>query len=262
MPGILFDLDGVFYVGEQAIPGGMATLDWVRAENIPHLFLTNTSSRPRSALVTKLAGFGIDTDPAHILTPPVAARRWLRQNVSGCSVLFVSKATEAEFSSIPLISRDSAEPTAAVVIGDLGDGWDYATMNAAFRHLHTQPTPALVALGMTRFWCAEDGLRLDVGPIVEALRYASGVQPVVMGKPAPAFFEAALDILGLPATETVMVGDDIRGDVGGAQNAGITAVQVRTGKFQAADLLGDIRADAVIDSIASLPNWWRTHYSG
>ena len=63
-------------------------------------------------------------------------------------------------------------------------------------------------------------------------------------------------MLGAPAERSVMVGDDIRGDVGGAQAAGITALLVRTGKFRETDLSGDIRPAAVLDNIGGLPEWW------
>jgi phospholysine phosphohistidine inorganic pyrophosphate phosphatase len=55
----------------------------------------------------------------------------------------------------------------------------------------------------------------------------------------------------------VMVGDDIRGDVGGAQGAGLRGVLVRTGKFTPDDSDGDVTPDAVLDSVANLPTWWR-----
>jgi phospholysine phosphohistidine inorganic pyrophosphate phosphatase len=109
---------------------------------------------------------------------------------------------------------------------------------------------------MTRYWRAADGLRLDVGAYVSALEFASGARPVVLGKPAAAFYETALALLGCRAEDTVMIGDDIRGDIGGALTAGIDAVLVRTGKFRAADLEGEIRPTVVLDSVAALPAWW------
>ena len=53
-----------------------------------------------------------------------------------------------------------------------------------------------------------------------------------------------------------MVGDDVRTDVEGAQRAGLTGVLVRTGKFSPSDLEGEVSPDAVLDSIADLPQWW------
>ncbi|MDZ7788344.1 MAG: HAD hydrolase-like protein [Halofilum sp. (in: g-proteobacteria)] len=84
----------------------------------------------------------------------------------------------------------------------------------------------------------------------------SGTAPTSLGKPAHGFFEQALDGLGTPAAETAMIGDDIAGDIGAAQAAGLAGIQVRTGKFRPADLDGNIEPTAVIDSIADLPGWW------
>lgn len=261
MPGILFDLDGVFYVGDAPVPGAAEALHWVRREAIPHLFLTNTTSRPRSALVDKLAGMGIRVEAGEILTPPVAAGRWLREHGADDAALFVPEATRAEFADLGVTAGAPAGPVSAVVVGDLGEGWDFATYNAAFRALMTEPRPPLLALGATRYWKAPDGLRLDVGAFVAGLEYATGTEAVVLGKPAAAFFETALELLGCRPEETVMVGDDIRGDIGGAQEAGIAGVLVRTGKFRPEDLEGDIRPDDVLDSISSLPDAWGGYWS-
>ena len=114
----------------------------------------------------------------------------------------------------------------------------------------------LVALGMTRFWQGSDGRNLDVGPFVAALEFATGVAPVVTGKPAAAFFEAAAHRLGVPADQLAMVGDDIRGDVEGAQRAGMSGVLVRTGKFHLSDLDAGITPHATLESVADLPAWW------
>jgi len=256
MRAILFDLDGVFYQGDAPIAGGDRTLEWVRAQGIPHLFVTNITSRPRSAIADKLGRLGLEVAPEAILTPPVAAVQWLRDHQVGDLALFVSEATRAEFASLPLLAEDRESGAGAVILGDLGSAWDFATLNRAFRLLMAEPPPYLIALGMTRYWRAPDGLRLDCAPFVVALAHASGSEPLVLGKPAGAFFEAALRTLGAPAAATLMVGDDIRGDVDGAQQAGLRGVLVRTGKFRPADLGGEIRPDAVLDSIAELPAWW------
>ena len=199
---------------------------------------------------------GIAADAEHILTPPVAAMSWLQTHCAGPVALFVPAATQAEFTGLPRLDVGAETGAAAVVVGDLGEGWDFATLNRAFRLLMATPPPRLLALGMTRYWRAPDGLRLDTAPFVTALQHASGVEPLVMGKPAAPFFEAGVEALGVQSGECVMVGDDIRGDIGGAQRAGLHGILVRTGKFQTRDLEADIRPDAVLDSIADLPKWW------
>ncbi|WP_455211841.1 TIGR01458 family HAD-type hydrolase [Kaarinaea lacus] len=259
MTALLFDLDGVLYQGEQAISGAAQTVHWVQQHAIPHLFLTNTTSRPRSALVKKLAAMGINIEESQLLTPAVAACRWIKDNVNGDTALFIPQATQGEFHSVPLATPEQSEHIGAIVIGDLGERWTFTTLNRAFRLLMNQPQPALIALGMTRYWRAEDGLRLDAGPYVSALQYAAGCEAVVLGKPAIPFYQAALHTLNLPADQVYMIGDDIRGDIDGAQQAGIKALLVKTGKFQASDLHLGITPFACLDSIANLPLWWQQH---
>ncbi|WP_455222234.1 TIGR01458 family HAD-type hydrolase [Kaarinaea lacus] len=254
MKAILFDLDGVLYVGDQPIDGAAQTVDWCRKATIPYLFVTNTTSKPRAAIAAKLTAMGIFVAEQEILTPPVAAMQWLHENQLQRLSLFVSEITKHEFSSFTLI-EDERQDVDAVIVGDMGEAWDFATLNRAFRFLMQPQSPPLLALGMTRYWRAEDGLRLDAGAYVSALQYAAGTAPVVLGKPASAFYHAALNQLGVEPGEAVMLGDDIKGDIDGAQHAGMKGILVRTGKFQESDLNQGIQPSAVINSIAELPMW-------
>jgi HAD superfamily hydrolase (TIGR01458 family) len=140
----------------------------------------------------------------------------------------------------------------AVIVGDLGEAFAYPVLNRAFREL--LDGAVLVALQKNRYWRTPDGLSLDVGPFVVALEYASGRDAVVVGKPAPAFFATVLAELGTGPDTTVMVGDDIESDVGGAQRAGLAGVLVRTGKYRA-DVVSasGIHPSATVDSIADVP---------
>lgn len=262
MKSILLDLDGVFYEGGQPINNAPEVVQWLKARGIPHLFLTNTTSRPRSALVEKLTDMGIGVEAGQILTPSVAAVRWLKSNVEGDVALFVPEATKGEFSELSIASERTESGAGAVVIGDLGEDWDFATLNRAFRLLISESKPPLIALGMTRYWRAADGLRLDVAPFIVALEYATGTRPLILGKPAKPFYQAALDTLGAKASQTFMIGDDIRGDIDGAQKAGLKGLLVRTGKYRSSDLALDIMPHAVLDSIAELSSWWERHEEG
>lgn len=256
--GLLFDIDGVFYVGDEVVPGSADVIAWADAAAIPYLFVTNTTSHPRSYLADKLRGFGVPADPERILSPAVAAHEWLAEQQRTPVALFVPDATQPEFGDLARVTPDAETGAGAVVVGDLGQAWDFATLNRAFRLLTTEPRPPLVALGMARYWKDVDGLHLDNGPFVQALAFASGTEPVVTGKPAPEFFHAAAHRLGLAASDLVMVGDDIRGDIGGAQDAGLHGVLVRTGKFHPTDLEQGVTPNAVLDSVADLPSWWES----
>ena len=254
---VLLDLDGVLYVGDRALPGAAETVAWLEEQAVPFLFLTNTSSRPRHEVVQRLRRLGVPAREAQVLTPVVAAVAWLQEHGSGRPALFVPPATAAEFAALDPLPPGTAAGAGSVVVGDLGRGWSFDVLNEAFRALMAGPDVPLLALGTTRYWRAEDGLRLDAGAFVRALEYAAGRSAVVLGKPDPGFYAAAVRAVGVPAGQVVMVGDDVVGDVGGAQRAGLAGVLVRTGKSTPEDLTGPVRPDAVLDSVADLPRWWR-----
>jgi phospholysine phosphohistidine inorganic pyrophosphate phosphatase len=256
MQAVLFDMDGVLYNSEDPIQGAAEALAWVRTREIPHLFVTNTTSRGRNALASKLVRFGIPADPTQIMTPCEAAADWLRLKGEGGIALFVRPAARGAFDGLDCLPDHAEIGARYVVIGDLGSSWDFQTLNRAFRLLHANPEATLIALGMTRYWRAPDGISLDVAPFVAALENATGRKALVFGKPAPAFFQAAADRLGVPASEILMIGDDIETDIAGAQLAGLRAALVRTGKFRPLDLEGPVKPDAVLDSVAELPAWW------
>jgi phospholysine phosphohistidine inorganic pyrophosphate phosphatase len=262
MSAILFDLDGVLYEGDKVIDGAADVIHWCNQNKIPHLYLTNTTSKSRAALVDKLAGFGIESTIENFLTPPVAARQWLHANSIDNIALYVPETTREEFSDFNLVCDETADVD-AVVVGDLGEQWTFATMNEIFRTLIDKPGVKLIALGMTRYWRAASGLQLDVGPIIKAFEYASGIDAVVTGKPALEFYRAALSLLAVASDneqkKIVMIGDDIRGDIEASQQAGLTAILVRSGKFKPSDLQSGVRPDAVLDSVVQLPEWWQTN---
>lgn len=258
---LLIDLDGVVYQEGELVAGASEALDWLEQQQVPHLFVTNTTSRPRDTLLEKFDRLGFSAAAAEIMTPVVAAREWLAGHDLRRAALFVPPATLRDFGDIEPVALDGESAADAVIVGDLGEAWDFSLLNCAFRMLMQDPAPRLVALGMTRYWHGPEGLQLDVAPFVKALEHAVSREALVVGKPAPAFFESALDRLGCEAGRALMIGDDIVGDVDGAQRCGIRGIQVRTGKFREADLEQGIEPFAVLDSIADLPEWWSRNLS-
>ena len=254
--GLLIDLDGVLYQSGVLIDGAIETLDWIRQRQIRHLFVTNTTSRSRAKLLEKFDDLGFSAGIDEIMTPVLAAVQWLEEHGLRRVALFVPQSTQADFGEIESVTLDGGDAVEAVIIGDLGEAWDFQLLNQAFRFLMQQPPPRLLALGMTRYWRGKNGLQLDVAPFVKALEHAAACEALVVGKPARAFFDAALAKLRCDAANALMIGDDIVGDVGAAQQCGIRGIQVRTGKFRQADLNGAIEPFAVLDSIADLPAWW------
>ena len=78
----------------------------------------------------------------------------------------------------------------------------------------------------------------------------------MLGKPSPAYFAAALEALDAEPQLTWMIGDDLEGDVQGAQSYGIRSVLVRTGKFRPDEVeRSRFQPDGIVSSIAQLPEW-------
>jgi phospholysine phosphohistidine inorganic pyrophosphate phosphatase len=177
----------VLYNDNWLIDGAVEAVRWVQEQHIPYLFVANTTSRSRFALVGKLADFGVHASEHEILTPAVAAAGWLRAQERGEVVLFVRTEAQPAFSGLLCLPDRSERGASYFVVGELGEQWDYRTLNRAFRLLHDNPQAQLVALGLTRYWMAADGVSLDVAPFVEALEYAVGRRKLVFGKPAIPF---------------------------------------------------------------------------
>jgi HAD superfamily hydrolase (TIGR01458 family) len=249
-------MDGILFATDRVIAGAVEAVHFIQSKRIPHLFVTNATSLARAGLREKLNCMGIPAEMGEILTPAAAAAEWLRANGTGDIALFVRPEARQEFQDLPLGADDAERGAAYVVIGDLGEAWDYSTLNRAFRLLHHNPQAKLIALGMTRYWLAPTGFLLDVAPFAVALECATGRKAKVFGKPAAPFYHAACERLRIPPGQVLMIGDDVVTDVGGAQAAGLWGALVKTGKWEPADLKRSIRPDLVLDSMADLPRWW------
>lgn len=251
MRAFLLDLDGTLYEDGVPLPGAAETVAELRRRGYQVGFVTNTTSRSRRLLTERLAGCGIPARPEEISTALIAGAEHLAaRGFRRVSALVPERAWE-DLAAFEL----TGEQPEVVVVGDLDHAWDYAILNRAFRHL--MDGAELVALSRDRYWQLPDGLVLDCGPFVAALEYASGKTAHVCGKPSADFYHTALASLGAWALErpedVVMVGDDIWGDIQGAQRAGLRAWLVRTGKYRDEVFAkSGVRPDGALASVADV----------
>ena len=237
----LIDIEGVLIAGGRAIDGSIDALARLRAAGVGIRFVTNTTRKVRADVVRDLRALGFALDPREVLTCALAARRMLLDRGLRPHLL-VHPGLRPEFDGIP------TDHPNAVVVGDAGEGFSYGALNAAFRVLIDPPGATLIALATNRYYRAADGLALDAGPFVAALEYGAGLRATVTGKPAEPLFRDALDELGVPAPDAVMIGDDAEMDIGGAARLGLRTVLVRTGKYRPGD---EDRVDSRPDQVRS-----------
>ena len=246
--GVLLDIDGVLAVSWDPIPGAPEALELLRGGNVAFKLITNTTTHTRADLAATLARAGFDVGPEDIVTAVAGTASYLRTHHAGARVYLLSDGdARSDLEDVTLVTDG---PVDVVVIGGACDDFSYAALNRIFRML--MGGAELIGMHRNLYWKTNEGWQLDGGAYIAGLEEASGRPAVICGKPAPAFFEEALRLLGTSAGRAAMVGDDIVSDVLGGQAAGLTGVLVRTGKFVPADLERGA-PDHVLDSIADLP---------
>lgn len=246
--GVLFDLDGVLYVGSQVIEGAIQAVERIRASGISCRFITNTSTLSLGSLQHKINALGFSIPKNEIVSAPQAALLFLKHKPDAVCRLLLADDVKKDFMEF----RQSDTNADYIIIGDIGDAWTYSLMNDVFHNLMNGAK--LIAIHKNRFWQTESGLRMDIGGFVEALEYASGSKAMLIGKPAEELFQIALGDMGLNPSEVAIVGDDIDADIEGGQRAGMHGILVRTGKYR--QFYADASATKpnwVIDSIKYLP---------
>lgn len=246
--GLLFDLDGVLYVDNQAVDGAIEAVQKIRASGLPCRFVTNTSTLSIASLQQKLAGLGFEVDPREIISAPQATLLYLQRQPNPVCRLLLADDVRRDFAGFKQSDTDAN----FIVIGDIGDAWTYPLLNQLFKCL--MHGARLIAIHKNKFWQTAYGLQMDIGGFIDALEYASGSKALIIGKPSPDFFKVALDDMGIAAHEAAIIGDDIDADVGGGQQSGLQGILVKTGKYrQSYAEASAVKPDFVLASVADLP---------
>lgn len=234
--GFLVDITGVLYnSGGPAIEGSIEAVRRLYAESQVR-FVSNESTGTREAICEKLRRIGFDMlKPEHIFTPAPVVAKYIQKHGLRPHLL-VHRDVLPEFEEC----LNSADPNGrpCLVLADAEHDLSFENMNRAFRMLLNSEKPLLLSLGNGKFYQrADEGPCLDTGSYAAAFKFAlengdRSCEHVVMGKPERDYFLTAVEDLGLGADQIMMIGDDILGDVGGAQAAGIWGCLVRTGKWR------------------------------
>ncbi|HET9886297.1 MAG TPA: HAD-IIA family hydrolase [bacterium] len=253
--GALLDIDGTILDGGAAIPGAADALAQLKRASVAVLLATNTSRKSRGDVAGSLHSAGIPAEERDIFSSVLAAATKL--NADGVRRIFplLTPAALPDLNSFELTDQHPE----VVLIGDMGGLFTFDLLNQAF--LQLRAGARLVAAQKNRYWKGEHGLQIDAGAFVAALEYAAETKANVMGKPAPAFFQNAAQLLQKPARSVIVVGDSLESDVAGGRAAGMKTVLVRTGLYdekKLEDTPPRERPDFVIDSVRDLPKLLET----
>jgi len=241
---LLLDLSGVLYDGDTPVPGAVEAVERVQGSGLEVRFITNTSQKTRNKLLQHLHNLDFAVEEDQLFTAVDAARRWLQQRQLRPFCL-VHENIRGEFADFEQRDPD------AVLIADAAEGFNYQNMNRAFQ-LCMEGAP-LLGVGYNRYFKSGGKLWLDTGAFIRAIEFGAGVKATIVGKPDREFFAQVTASTGTYPAHTLMVGDDVFGDVEGALHAGIQACLVRTGKYRAGDedkIAGDFHlADSIVEAV-------------
>ncbi len=253
---LLIDLDGTVYTHVGIIPGVIAALDNLRADGHVIRFLTNTDSKSTPGMLNSLWAKGLDVKASELFTSVTAVEALLAVCADVAVLPLTNEMVAGQLATrFPLVSPGSRDPVTHVIVGDVRESLSYSLLDSAFQAL--SGGASLVALQKGRFFLTGAMAHLDTGAVVAALEYAANTEAIVVGKPSGAFLRLAIESAGAHfATERIwVVGDDVTTDIRMGRSAGVTTVQVRTGKYGAqSELNGHAGPVHLIDSLALLPS--------
>lgn len=243
---VIFDLDGVVYRGDEAVPGAASLVDALHRDGRLVRFATNNSSATRSEYVSRLAGHGIRATVDEIVTSSHATVEHIAAHLPDVRRVIAlgapGLAAELRDGGLDVTETDAAAPAAwngaplperydAVVCG-LDRAIDYRRLGIAAAAIRAGAR--FIATNADLRFPTPEGFMPGAGTIVAGLAATTGVEPLVIGKPQPGMFLAILEEAGVAPGDAVVIGDNPDADLVAARRAGIPSVLVLTGVVDAA----------------------------
>lgn len=249
MRALIIDMDGVLWHGDRPVPGLVEFFEVLRNRNIRFMLATNNASKTPEQFQQKLAGMGVTVETTEILTSAQATAFYLKTIAPGARVFVIgedglkSALEEMGFS----LCIDGAD---YVLCGmDRTLSWE----KLAQATLNINAGAIFIGTNGDTTFPTERGMVHGNGAILAALQTATGVKPIVIGKPEPIMYQQAMARLGVSIDETVALGDRLETDILGAKRAGIAGILVLTGVTTREELeASDYKPEWVFENLRQL----------
>ncbi len=249
----LLDMDGTIFLGEELIEGSKEFLARIKSEGKRYIFLTNNSSKNKSAYVDKLTRLGLHVAEEEVFTSGEATTIYLKKYKEGAKVFLLgTKSLEEEFEKAGFtLVKERNQEVDYVVLGfdttltyeKLWIACEYISEGATYIATHPDfncPLP-------------NNKYMPDAGAMAALIEASTGKRPKVMGKPNKEVVESIALKYGLNKADMIMVGDRLYTDIKTGINAGITTVLVYSGETKKADYQNsETRASFSFDSVKDM----------
>ena len=229
--GLLIDLDGVVWIGREAVPGSPEALRALLEEGKRIVFVTNNPGRPPAAYAERLGELGVEVGEEQVVTAGMVAARLAGEAATAgeggtAFVIGAEALKEMVAASGARVVEGEEGWEADVVVVSGHRGFDYAELLAAKRALDRGA--ALFATSHDPTMPYPGGELPGTGAILAAVETATGRRAEIAGKPERHLFEMAREALG-DAERVAMVGDRVSSDVAGGRAAGLQTILVLSG---------------------------------
>jgi HAD superfamily hydrolase (TIGR01458 family) len=222
MKPLLIDLDGVLKIGDSPAPDVKEFLDFIQQNKIPACILSNSTLRTGD-LVKEFFSFHKIELSIPAMTAFDATLSFVKKNYKKVQV-YCRNYLIHHFDGI--IDEENPE---AIIIGDIEDKWDYNIVNDIFKKVFAGAD--LLAMHKNKYWNPAGELLIDAGAFITGIEFASGREAILIGKPSPHYFKAALSSINSKMENGFfMIGDDIENDIKAAQDIGGKGILIYTGK--------------------------------
>ncbi len=251
---LVIDMDGVLYRGNEPIAGTRELIDFLREREIGFVLATNNATRTPQQFVDKLAGMGVQVYPHEVLTSSLATASYLARLAPAGTEVFVV-GMDGLRSALAGAGFRLVEDGAQFVVA----GMDFAICyeRLAQASLQIRAGARFIGTNPDLTFPSERGILPGAGSLLAFLEAASGVKPVIIGKPGTAMMEQALERMGAQPAATAMLGDRLETDILAGQRAGLRTILVLSGVTDEAILAGSkIQPDLVFDDVAHLHVAW------
>ena len=223
--GLICDMDGVIYHGNQVLPGVVEFIDWLNRENMKYLFLTNNSGYTPRELQQKLARMGLDVPEEHFYTSALATASFLKEQAPGCSVYAIGEAGLFNALYDAGITMNDVNPDYVVV----GEGKSYSLDTLTKATNLVLNGAKLIGANSDISGPIENGIAPGCRALVSPIELATGKQAYFCGKPNPLMMRTGLRILGCHSAEAIMVGDRMDTDIISGLESGMSTILVLSG---------------------------------
>lgn len=258
LAGFIFDIDGCVARGGHALPGVPETLATLRQQGFRCAFLSNENQRTRAQVVDKLNGMGIPATTGDVVTAAIVAAEVAQELHPGRRVLAIGAEglLEALRAKGALLVGSAHAAEADVVVMGKDPDFSQKTLELVCQAIWNGAD--FIATNLDAKVPSAAGFIPATGPMVKAVAYATGKEPLVCGKPSRWAAQMALRALGLRPEAGAVVGDALEQDIRMGQEAGLFTILVLTGATSAAEAAAapdGLRPDQVLPDVNSLPAW-------